>query len=280
MSLPFRFQDEGGPGALRRLRARRSRVGEKATNVSYPWILVALVALAIGCGDRESGPEASTGRLFQVGTLQALLEGDYTGYWSYAEVEPMGDVGLGTFEGINGELVVADGGYWHVYPDGSVREVDPSERTPFAQVTSFVPSMSGTVPGPLDCGSTLDTFLSRQAGYGEDILYVATVTGQFSSITTRAIDKQEPPYEPLADLIPTQHEFPMSNVTGTMVLVHTPSSLGMLSPAGFHYHFVTSDRQRGGHVLSCTVEEARAAYQEMTGIDVEFPPPVYASSPR
>ena len=236
------------------------------------WIAPLVAILALGCGDRPERLDGSSGRLFQVGTLQSFLDGDYQGYWSFAEIEPEGDVGLGTFEGINGELVVADGAYWHVYPDGSVAEVDPNERTPFAQVTNFLPDRFGSMRGPLDCGSTLDDLLTTQSGFDEDVLYVATIRGRFSSITTRAIDKQEPPYHPLADLTPMQHEFPMTDVTGTMVLVHTPGTLETVSPAGFHYHFITADHERGGHVVSCSVVEAQAAFQEMTGIDIEFPP--------
>lgn len=242
----------------------------RKSSKAQAWIVALVAILALGCGDGPEGPDGSSGRLFQVGTLQNLLDGDYRGYWSFAEIEPEGDVGLGTFEGINGELVVADGAYWHVYPDGSVAEVDPNERTPFAQVTNFLPDRFGSVRGPLECGSTLDDFLATLSGLDEDVLYVATIRGRFSSITTRAIDKQEPPYRPLADLIPTQHEFLMTDVTGTMVLVHTPETLETFSPAGFHYHFITADHERGGHVLSCSVAEARAEFQEMTGIDIDF----------
>ena len=101
---------------------------------------------------------------------------------------------------------------------------------------------------------------------------MATISGEFSAITTRAIDKQYPPYKPLSELIPTEHRFPMRNVSGTMVLVYSPESLGTVSAKGYHYNFVTADHERGGHVLSCTVQSAHAEYQKMSGVDVTFPP--------
>jgi len=89
--------------------------------------------------DSAAQPGSST--LFQAGTFSALLAADYRGNWSFGEIKPRGNFGLGTFEGINGELIVADGGYWQVHPDGHVTEVKDSQRTPYVEVIHFQPEI-------------------------------------------------------------------------------------------------------------------------------------------
>ena len=48
-----------------------------------------------------------------------------------------GDLGLGTFESLDGEMVVVDGHSFQVRSDGSVREGQDSALSPFAAVTAF-----------------------------------------------------------------------------------------------------------------------------------------------
>ena len=47
--------------------------------------------------------------LFQTSTVQALLAGAYDGDVTLAEILEHGDLGLGTLDGLDGELIVLDG---------------------------------------------------------------------------------------------------------------------------------------------------------------------------
>lgn len=106
----------------------------------------------------------------------------------------------------------------------------------------------------------------------DESIDVFRVHGRFSAITTRAIDLQQPPFKPLAELISTQHEYPMTNVTGTLVAIRAPKSYGPITIPGYHFHFITDDHQRGGHVLSCTVESGTVEFQRPTEWILWFPP--------
>jgi hypothetical protein len=79
----------------------------------------------------------------QAGTLAALLEGGYDGDATLDEVLRLGDLGLGTVQHLDGELVVLDGQAWAVRADGRVDALDGSVRTPFAVVCQFVGAASG-----------------------------------------------------------------------------------------------------------------------------------------
>ncbi|MCP8318695.1 MAG: acetolactate decarboxylase, partial [Candidatus Methylarchaceae archaeon HK01B] len=75
--------------------------------------------------------------LFQTSTISALLEGAYDGNMTYGELKKHGDFGLGTFNGLDGEMAGLDGTFYQVKDDGIAYPVDDSIKTPFALVTFF-----------------------------------------------------------------------------------------------------------------------------------------------
>ena len=65
--------------------------------------------------------------LFQVSTIDALLQGDYDGYTSLKELSSKGDFGIGTVNALDGELVIENGQFYQVKADGKVYR--PFRRT-------------------------------------------------------------------------------------------------------------------------------------------------------
>jgi acetolactate decarboxylase len=76
--------------------------------------------------------------LYQVSTATALVEGIYQGAVRVGTLREHGDLGLGTFEELDGEMVVVDGHFYQVRCDGSVREVNDGVLSPFAVSVVFV----------------------------------------------------------------------------------------------------------------------------------------------
>src|ERR1700689_4338832 len=58
--------------------------------------------------------EVTHATLFQVSTSGALVEGISQGVVTVGELKRHGDLGLGTFADLDGEMVIADGGFWRV----------------------------------------------------------------------------------------------------------------------------------------------------------------------
>jgi acetolactate decarboxylase len=77
---------------------------------------------------------------FQAGTLDALMAGCYDGDATIGDLLDHGDLGIGTTQGLGGELVVVDGEAFVVDGDGVVLPVPPGTRTPFAVVCRFAPA--------------------------------------------------------------------------------------------------------------------------------------------
>src|SRR3954453_15163407 len=72
--------------------------------------------------------------LFQASTIAALLQGAYDGDLSFSELAEHGNLGLGTLNGLDGEMIAIDRRFYRADVDGAVSEVDGATRTPFAVV--------------------------------------------------------------------------------------------------------------------------------------------------
>ncbi|HTX43839.1 MAG TPA: acetolactate decarboxylase, partial [Methanocella sp.] len=77
-------------------------------------IVLALAAAAI------RGPPADRDVLYQVSALDLLASGAYDGIAPSGDLKRHGDFGLGTFDGLNGEMIVLDGSIYQVTSDGAV----------------------------------------------------------------------------------------------------------------------------------------------------------------
>ena len=73
--------------------------------------------------------------MYQVSTMQALAKGDFYGNATIEELLANGDIGLGTFEAVDGEMIVLDGICYRAKADGTVEIADAGDATPFASVT-------------------------------------------------------------------------------------------------------------------------------------------------
>ena len=75
--------------------------------------------------------------LYQVALIQSLVQGYYDGIITVGELKQHGDTGIGTFEGLNGEMIVLDGTVYQAVADGSITIPADEETVPSGSVTFF-----------------------------------------------------------------------------------------------------------------------------------------------
>jgi acetolactate decarboxylase len=153
--------------------------------------------------------------LFQTSTIDALLEGNYDGDVCFAELEDRGDLGLGTLDALDGEMVALDGAFYQVKADGRAYAVDKRAKTPFAVVTFFEPNLSRTLAAPTDFDN-LCAHLDRLVG-GEPQCCAVRLDGHFEYVKTRSVPRQRKPYPPLAEVVKHQPTFELRDVPGSIV---------------------------------------------------------------
>jgi acetolactate decarboxylase len=219
-------------------------------------------ALLAACTVTLPAVQDSRDTLFQASTLSSLNLGNFEGKVTMAELKRHGDFGLGTYNRLDGEMVMLDGEIYQMRDDGVAYLAEDSTQTPFAAVTFFEADQSLLVNEPLDCPQLqahLDSLLPTL-----DAPYAIKVSGEFASLQVRAPHKQSQPYPTLADALVDQAIFESQNITGTMVGFRLPDYMAGANSAGYHFHFLRGDRQAGGHVLAC---EAGALTVEIDTID-------------
>jgi acetolactate decarboxylase len=214
--------------------------------------------------------------LFQTSTINALLDGNYDGDISFAELEAHGDFGLGTFDALDGEMVALDGEYFQVRADGRAYPVDRQKNTPFAVVTFFEPALSETL-GTTNLAAICDRV--DQLSGDASICCGVRVDGQFGYVRTRSVPRQHKPYPPLVEVVKNQPVFELHDVRGNLVGFRFPDYAQGLNVAGYHFHFITEDRNAGGHVLECRLAEGELRVDREADLRVELPSEVSLPTP-
>jgi acetolactate decarboxylase len=210
--------------------------------------------------------------LFQASTIGALLEGAFDGDVTFEELAEHGDLGLGTLNGLDGEMIAVDGRFYRADVDGFTEEILESERTPFAAMAWFEPSVERELEGPLDFAGLLAELDAIAAD--PEASCALRIDGEFEFVRARSVPRQYPPYLPLAEVIAEQHFFEFSEVEGSLVGFRFPDYARGLEAEGYHLHFIDADRQQGGHVLDCRTRSVVANIDLSGELHVELPPGV------
>ncbi len=233
-------------------------------------ILAAAFALAACGADDAPAPQPVMDTVFQYSTVNALLSGLYDGDMTLAELAAKGDTGLGTINGIDGELIVLDGKFYSALANGTVRELKPEDKTPFAVVAHFRPERQAGLPDGLDYKSLQS--LTDQLVQAPNHLQVIRIDGTFPEMKVRSEPKQSPPYRPLAEVLEDEQVvFELENVTGSMIGFRMPSYVAGINVPGYHFHFITDDRKQGGHVLDLELSSGTIKIDDVSNFEMVLP---------
>ncbi len=211
----------------------------------YPLLILLLLS---GCRNLKKRQDV----LFQASTINALLEGVYDGEVRCGKLAHYGDFGIGTFNGLDGEMVYLDSNFYQIKDDGKVYSVIKAAKSPFATVTFFDVDKSIQSDKKLnydELKSLLNDLLPSK-----NIFYAIKISGNFRYIKTRSVAKQEKPYPPLAEVAKGQSSFEFHDIKGTMVGFYLPSYMEKINVAGYHFHFIDDDKTAGGHLLACGID--------------------------
>lgn len=221
--------------------------------------LLVILMLVAGC----SRPSAV---VYQNATIDALLDGNYDGDLAFRDLRRHGDFGLGTFNGVDGEMVALDGKFYQIRSDGRARRVDDELLTPFSAVTYFKPD--GSYPLVVKSGYPQLQSVLDGVRLSQGRPCAIRVDGHFTRVKVRSVPKQSPPYLPLAAVVKGQSEFTLKEVDGTLVGFWFPESMRHLNVPGYHFHFITADRTAGGHVLDLQLENGTVLSAEMKAVEL------------
>jgi acetolactate decarboxylase len=206
--------------------------------------------------------------LFQISTTGALVEGIYERAVSTKVLLDYGDFGLGTFENLDGEMVVLEGVVYQVRGDGTVSEITGEVGTPFAVVVPFVADQDAAV----ERASSLEeiTRICDKFRDSDNLFYAFRIDGHFTYVHTRAVQATLDGL-PLAKAAQIQPEFDFQDISGTLVGIWAPRFSSALNVAGYHFHFLSEDRTKGGHLLECSGDKLRVRVERFNDFHLSLP---------
>lgn len=240
----------------------------------YPMMLGPLAwVLVLGCTTaREAArpiPPPARSVLYQYSVMDSLLAGVYDGDLTIGALKQHGDFGLGTFNQLDGEMVVHDGVVYRVRANGAVHVAADDDRTPNAFVTWFRPAGTIALDGAVSLAG-LKAELARRLRPNRS--YAIELRGRFATMTARAPEPATRPYRELAaELAAHQHVFALANTEGVAVGFVLPAYVTRVSVPGLHLHYLAADHASGGHVLDFhATTGATVRIMELTGMDIDF----------
>jgi acetolactate decarboxylase len=209
------------------------------------------------------------GTIWQNAPAVALESGCYDGISPVAELKHQGDLGIGAFDQLNGEMTGVDGVFYRVLEDASAEPASDSDKLPFCMVTIFRPTVSYRLP-PEMTEDALADFMDDKLGT-KNFFYSLRLDGVFTNVHTRCFPKQRKPYPTLKEVMKTQPEFSYDRLEGTMVGFRAPSYVGHMTPPGYHLHLISADRSFGGHVMNFEGAEATISAERIDRHEIDYP---------
>jgi len=212
-------------------------------------------------------------KMYQVSTLQALMLGYSRSVVTVSELLEYGNTGLGTFEDVDGEMIVIDGMCYRATEDGTVVAAEMDKGVPF----SVVCDLQGSSTFEVEAFQGIDALKSQldimvDEGFGLNSMHVARIDGEFSFVDARSESAYRSMHVTLKEVLgQTQKAFCFKDVKGSLICVYFPDYMDGINAAGWHLHFVSDDRKFGGHVFDVSMVRGRGAMDKVNAIEIRLP---------
>ncbi len=208
---------------------------------SFSLILFLCIILGSACSKDQLG----TDPMYQVNSFALFAQGQYDGFYPYSSILKKGDFGIGTFNALNGEMVLLDGKVFRIEAAGTPIQVDGTETAPVATYCKFNEDLSFEASGLSleELKTEIDSRLPDK-----DLFYAIRIEGEYNRIITRSIYAQEKPYKPLPEVIKEEVRLESQNLQGTAVGFRAPEHMEQALWNSYHLHFISTDETVGGHI--------------------------------
>ncbi|KOY77663.1 Alpha-acetolactate decarboxylase [Apilactobacillus kunkeei] len=187
----------------------------------------------------------NTNQLFQNGTGAIVVPGLFDGTLSIKDLLLHGDTGIGSGDGLDGELIIIDGKPYKIDGDGNVTIVSDDFTVPFGNA-HFADFKDFEVKDNLSIDELNDAIFNEAKL--QNTQFAIKLHGTFQSVKVRSVYKQSKPYPNLIKTAESEHIFNGENITGTIIGYYNPSPFSQIAVYGFHMHFIADDLSIGGHL--------------------------------
>jgi len=194
-----------------------------------------------------------TNIITQISTIDAILAGAYDGHTTCRELLRYGNIGIGTFNNLDGEMIIADGIIYQIKADGKVYTPPMNTTSPFASIVNMKPEKIFAVNHTMSKKQLLQKIDNKENN--KNLFCAIRIEGQFSLMTTRSVPAQKKPYPKLTEITKNQPVFHLKNIRGTIIGFRSPTYVKGIGVPSYHLHFISADKTSGGHILDFTIQK-------------------------
>ena len=224
--------------------------------------------------DKDVGGEnMEQPKMFQVSTLKALMLGYTRPVLTVSDLVGHGDTGLGTFENVDGEMIVVDGKCYRAMNDGKAEPADSEQGVPFASVAKTAGGVTFELKDVGDIDSLKEILNNKvDEGFGLNSMHVVRIDAHFDRVSARSETGKRTQHVELKDILRNaQQDFDFFDLEGTLVCIYYPDYMDGINAAGWHLHFISNDRTRGGHVFDVSIATGEAKMDKIQRIEIQLP---------
>lgn len=207
-------------------------------------------------------------KAFQNAPFQLLVDGYFKGYNSVNELASKGDFGLGVYHDMNGELILIDGIFYRVDYGGKVEKAQTYLTVPYITMTYFKPDARFTVSKKMSSRDFLD-YLNKSIDPKK--IYAIRIEGFFNSLKLCAPRTPKRIGATLEEVIKDRAVFNTNNPNGVAVGFYFPKHYKGVNIPGFHFHYISSDKKYGGHLMDFAIKNIQVQLQIIKSLEVNNP---------
>lgn len=234
-------------------------------------VLMVFMSCSDEKSDKVSETEIKSDKFFQYSIWWAFVNKVFDGDLKVSELKKQGDIGLGSFDFLDGELVMLNGTPYRIREDGEISVGEDNDEIVYANATFFDEDGTFKLENPvdyIDFKAQLDSLMPN-----ENYFYAYVAHGTFDAIKLGGVPLVEKPFDEGLDvLLPKRPIFTGENVTGTMVGFYCPKFIGNINAYGYHTHFIADDLKLGGHLLEFKMNsDIEVKYDQITEYQFQLP---------
>ena len=218
----------------------------------------------------ELFPNSKETNLFHYGFIDSFLGGMYEGGYTYRNLLNQGNFGLGAPDKLDGEITILNGIAYQTKASGITVVPNNSEKASYAFITDFSKDFDFTL-NAISSKENLEKKLDEQLS-NANAMYAIKIEGTFKLLKSRAFPPvKNKPYPELASMLANQAFFKYENIEGTLVGFRLPQFLKGVNVPGYHFHFISKDKSKGGHLLEVAIETVTIEVDSIDNYSVKIP---------
>lgn len=190
--------------------------------------------------------------IYQISTSIAISNGCLDGFLTLKEIKRLGNFGIGSITGLEGEIIYLNDEFHHFSDNGLTNRTNEDFMSPRMLITNFKSKNMIEINQNTTYQKIKKIIESSMPT--QNIMYAIKIIGVFNWVKIKCFPKQIKPY-PQGPIELTCHEnaLELQNISGVLVGYFMTDLFKKVNSSKYHFHFMSADKKHGGHLVDCQI---------------------------